>query len=132
MLTESPGKTPPLRVVRAVTPLAQLHARVSPPADVLMAARGMSALPASAYTWQVDYHTGPVTRPFLAAVSGSKTGSFVVPTESPYTEADVFFRVILPLLRPSLRTVYFLHADRAVHAPDHLLSWLAIRVAVAS
>jgi glucose/arabinose dehydrogenase len=50
-------------------------------------------LPASAFTWQVDYHTGAVTRPFLLPTSGVKGGSFEVPTETPYTEADVFFRV---------------------------------------
>ena len=52
-------------------------------------------LPASAFTWQVDYHTGAVTRPFVLPTSGVKSGTFEVPTETPYTEADVFFRITL-------------------------------------
>lgn len=52
-------------------------------------------LPASAFTWQIDYHTGAITRPFLLPTTGITGGTFEVPTESPYTEADVFFRVIL-------------------------------------
>jgi glucose/arabinose dehydrogenase len=53
------------------------------------------ALPASAFTWQVNYYTGIVARPLVLPTSGSKTGSFVVPSESPYTEANVYFRITL-------------------------------------
>jgi hypothetical protein len=52
-------------------------------------------LPASAFTWQVDYYTGAVARPFVAPVSGSASGSFVVPTITPYTKSDVFYRIRL-------------------------------------
>ncbi|HEX8911731.1 MAG TPA: NPCBM/NEW2 domain-containing protein [Humisphaera sp.] len=50
-------------------------------------------LPASAFTWQIDYHTGVVTRPFLLPTSGVTGGTFTVPNETPYTEPDVFFRI---------------------------------------
>ena len=52
-------------------------------------------LPASAFTWQVDYYTGGLDRPFIGATSGSTSGSFVVPTFGPYTKSDVFYRIML-------------------------------------
>jgi glucose/arabinose dehydrogenase len=36
-------------------------------------------LPASAFTWQVDFQHDSHTHPFIPATTGSKTGSFVVP-----------------------------------------------------
>ncbi len=53
------------------------------------------AIPASGFTWQVDYHTGSVVRPFVQPTTGATTGSFVIPTITPYTKSNVFFRVIL-------------------------------------
>lgn len=52
-------------------------------------------LPASAFTWQVDYYTNGVQRPFIPATSGAVSGSFVIPTTSPYTGTDVYYRVML-------------------------------------
>ncbi|WP_287129606.1 sorbosone dehydrogenase family protein [Candidatus Cyanaurora vandensis] len=50
----------------------------------------------SAFTWQVDYYTGTApARPFVLPTTGATEGSFTVPTSTPYTLADVFYRVIL-------------------------------------
>src|SRR6185436_15977978 len=38
------------------------------------------ALPASAFTWQVDFHHDTHVHPFLAATSGAAGGSFTIPT----------------------------------------------------
>ncbi len=52
-------------------------------------------LAAGRFTWQVDYHTGTVVRPFVNATSGITSGSFTIPTETPYKLANVFYRVRL-------------------------------------
>ncbi len=52
-------------------------------------------LPASAFTWRVDYHTGSVIRPFVPPTPGSRDGTFEIPTITPYTEPDVFYRIHL-------------------------------------
>lgn len=52
-------------------------------------------LPAAALTWQVDYYTNNVQRPFVPPTSGQAGGSFVIPTSSPYTGTDVFYRIRL-------------------------------------
>jgi hypothetical protein len=52
-------------------------------------------LPASAFTWQVDYITGSIVRPLVAPTTGSRTGSFTIPTLTPYTGTDVLYRVTL-------------------------------------
>jgi glucose/arabinose dehydrogenase len=51
-------------------------------------------LPASALTWTVEYHTGAASRPFVPPTAGGSV-TFTIPTATPYTAADVFFRVIL-------------------------------------
>ena len=51
-------------------------------------------LPASAFTWQVDFHHDTHLHPFLAATTGAKSGSFVIPT-SGETSANVWYRIIL-------------------------------------
>ena len=51
-------------------------------------------LPASAYTWQVDFHHDTHTHPFVAATSGASGGSFVIPT-SGETSANVWYRIYL-------------------------------------
>jgi glucose/arabinose dehydrogenase len=51
-------------------------------------------LPASAFTWQVDFRHDTHAHPFVPATSGSKTGSFVIPT-SGETSASVWYRIIL-------------------------------------
>jgi glucose/arabinose dehydrogenase len=51
-------------------------------------------LPASAFTWTVDFHHDTHVHPFIAPTSGSKTGSFVVPTTG-HTESNVWYRIHL-------------------------------------
>lgn len=52
-------------------------------------------LSGSAFTWWVTYHTGAEERPFIPETTGSPTGNFTLPTISPYTEPDVFYRIHL-------------------------------------
>jgi glucose/arabinose dehydrogenase len=52
------------------------------------------SLPASAFTWQVDFHHATHTHPFLAATTGATSGSFTIPTTG-HTEADVWYRIYL-------------------------------------
>ena len=49
------------------------------------------ALPASAFTWQVDFHHDVHTHPFLPPTTGSKTGSVTIPTVGE-TSANVWYR----------------------------------------
>ncbi len=51
-------------------------------------------LPASAFTWQVDFHHDTHSHPFIPATSGSRTGSFTVPTTG-HTETNVWYRIYL-------------------------------------
>ena len=51
-------------------------------------------LPASAFTWQVDFHHDAHTHPFLPPTSGAMSGSVLIPT-SGETAANVFYRVHL-------------------------------------
>jgi glucose/arabinose dehydrogenase len=51
-------------------------------------------LPPSAYTWRVDLHHDSHAHPFVAPVSGSASGSFVIPTVGE-TDPDVFYRIHL-------------------------------------
>ena len=61
-------------------------------------------LPPSAFTWQVDYYTNGVQRPFIPATSGQTSGSFTIPTTSPYTGTDVFYRIVLTVRDSGGRT----------------------------
>jgi glucose/arabinose dehydrogenase len=51
-------------------------------------------LPASAFTWQVDFHHDTHTHPFIAPVSGVTSGSFTIPTTGE-TSANVWYRIHL-------------------------------------
>jgi glucose/arabinose dehydrogenase len=54
-------------------------------------------LPASAFTWQVDFHHddgNPHVHPFIAATTGSTGGSFTIPRTGE-TSPNVFYRIIL-------------------------------------
>ena len=54
------------------------------------------ALPASGLSWRVDYFTGSApARPFVPETKGITSGTFTIPTITPYTAADVFYRVNL-------------------------------------
>jgi glucose/arabinose dehydrogenase len=51
-------------------------------------------LPASAFTWQVDFHHDTHLHPFIAATTGSKTGAFTIPKRGE-TSSNVYYRIIL-------------------------------------
>jgi len=51
-------------------------------------------LPTSAFTWQVDFHHDTHLHPFIAATTGSKTGTFTIPTRGE-TSSNVYYRIIL-------------------------------------
>jgi glucose/arabinose dehydrogenase len=51
-------------------------------------------LPASAFTWQVDFHHDTHFHPFIAATTGSKTGTFTIPTRGEVS-ANVYYRIML-------------------------------------
>lgn len=50
--------------------------------------------PATAYTWQVDFHHDTHVHPFMPATSGIVSGSFTIPTEGE-TSRNVWYRVYL-------------------------------------
>jgi glucose/arabinose dehydrogenase len=52
------------------------------------------ALPASAFTWQVDFHHDAHVHPFVPATSGATGGSFTIPTTG-HTESNVWYRLYL-------------------------------------
>jgi glucose/arabinose dehydrogenase len=54
-------------------------------------------LPASAFTWKVDFHHDDHSHPFIASRTGSKTGSFVIPTTGE-TSANVWYRIYLTVV----------------------------------
>ena len=51
-------------------------------------------LPASAFTWRVDFHHDTHTHPFVPDTSGATSGSFTIPT-SGETATNVFYRIHL-------------------------------------
>jgi glucose/arabinose dehydrogenase len=51
-------------------------------------------LPASAFTWRVDFHHDAHTHPFVPERTGVRSGSFTIPT-SGETSANVWYRVVL-------------------------------------
>jgi hypothetical protein len=52
------------------------------------------SLPASAFTWRVDFHHDTHVHPFIASFSGVTGGSFVIPTTGE-TAANVWYRIHL-------------------------------------
>jgi glucose/arabinose dehydrogenase len=58
------------------------------------ATEGGTALPASAYTWQVDFHHDTHHHPFMAATSGATSGSFTIPRTGE-TSSNVWYRIYL-------------------------------------
>ncbi len=52
------------------------------------------SIPASAFTWQVDFHHDTHEHPFIQAFSGSTSSSFQIPTTGE-TAANVWYRIIL-------------------------------------
>lgn len=51
-------------------------------------------LPASAFTWRVDFHHADHVHPFLPERSGATSGSFTIPSTG-HTESNVWYRVVL-------------------------------------
>jgi hypothetical protein len=51
-------------------------------------------LPATAFTWRVDFHHDTHVHPFLPSATGARTGAFTVPTTGE-TSANVWYRIIL-------------------------------------
>jgi hypothetical protein len=51
-------------------------------------------LPASAFSWRVDFHHDTHIHPFLPDTAGAKSGSFVIPTTGE-TSANVWYRIHL-------------------------------------
>jgi hypothetical protein len=60
-------------------------------------------LPASAFTWRVDFHHDTHVHPFLAPTSGARSGSFTVPTTG-HTESNVWYRIHLTVTDSAGRT----------------------------
>ncbi len=52
------------------------------------------AIPASGFTWQVDFHHDTHAHPFVPPTSGASSGLFVVPATGE-TAANVFYRIYL-------------------------------------
>ena len=51
-------------------------------------------LPASAFTWQVDFHHNTHIHPFIPPMTGAMTGSFTIPDVGE-TSTNVWYRIIL-------------------------------------
>jgi hypothetical protein len=51
-------------------------------------------LPASAFTWQVDFHHDTHIHPFIPLTTGSKTGTFTIPTRGE-TSSNVYYFITL-------------------------------------
>ena len=54
-------------------------------------------LPASAFTWQVDFHHNSHIHPFIPPTTGSKTGTFTIPTRGE-TSANVYYFITLKVV----------------------------------
>ena len=67
------------------------------------------ALPAAAFTWQVDFHHDTHTHPFIAPRTGATGGSFTIPTTGE-TAADVWYRIYLTV-RDSGGATHTAHRD---------------------
>ncbi len=57
-------------------------------------------VPGSALSWTVEYYTGNAVRPLVTDAIGSSI-TFTIPDYSPYTRADVFYRITLTAKDPS-------------------------------
>jgi hypothetical protein len=54
-------------------------------------------LPASAFTWQVDFHHDTHIHPFVAATTGRKTGTFTIPKRGE-TSSNVYYILTLKVI----------------------------------
>jgi hypothetical protein len=60
-------------------------------------------LPASAFTWRVDFHHDVHLHPFIPDTAGAQSGTFVVPNTG-HTSANVWYRIHLTVSDSSGRT----------------------------
>ena len=67
------------------------------------------ALPASAYTWQIDFHHATHTHPGMQPTSGITAGTYMIP-DSGETAANVFYRIYLTV-RDSAGLVHTVFRD---------------------
>ena len=51
-------------------------------------------LPASAFTWRIDFHHDTHTHPFMPPTTGARSGSFTIPTTG-HTETNVWYRIYM-------------------------------------
>ena len=66
-------------------------------------------LPASAFTWRVDFHHDAHTHPFIQPRNGATGGSFTIPTTG-HTETNVWYRIYLTV-RDSGGLTHTTHRD---------------------
>ncbi|WP_224247794.1 hypothetical protein [Hyalangium gracile] len=104
-------------------PVATLHspqegARYQPGSAITFEARGMDpedgGLPASAFTWKVDFHDGGRVYPFVPPISGMARGTFTVPAMDE-AEGPRWYRIHLQV-KDSRGNTYALFRD--VHARE--------------
>ena len=55
-------------------------------------------LPASAFTWRVDFHHADHVHPFIAPTTGSKTGVFTIPTRGETSVNNVYYFITLQVV----------------------------------
>jgi glucose/arabinose dehydrogenase len=53
------------------------------------------ALPASAFTWTVDFHHATHIHPFVAPTTGARSGTFTIANDGHTEETDVWYRIHL-------------------------------------
>jgi hypothetical protein len=90
----SPRDEPPVATLR----LPEEGARYNPGGTITFEGRGIDpedgGLPASAFTWKVDFHEGDRVSPFVPPLTGMARGSFTVP-EMQEADSPRWYRIEL-------------------------------------
>jgi hypothetical protein len=107
IVTNDFGSTTSAEAVLAVSANQAPTATITTPAAGTLYSGGMvmsyagtgsdpedGTLPASAFTWQVDFHHDTHSHPFMAATTGARSGSFTISTTGE-TSANVWYRIYL-------------------------------------
>ncbi|MCP3137055.1 PQQ-dependent sugar dehydrogenase [Pyxidicoccus xibeiensis] len=99
VLTVLPGTAP---VATLLTPATGTRYRATDAISFSATATDAEdgTLPASAFTWRVDFHHAEHHHPFLPATSGMRSGSFIVP-DIGEVAADVWYRIHLSVVDSS-------------------------------
>ncbi len=87
-------------------------------------------LPASAFTWQVDFHHDDHNHPFVQPTSGSRRGSFTIPRTGE-TSPNVFYRIRLTVVDSAGRpgtTFVDLHPETSTVRIETIPSGLVVNV----